>query len=219
MIPGDPPPEIPPPGVPQHPHRRPDHPDPTVPHRAPFIPLVDPAAPADPVDGLRSDRRLLLMGALDHTTADRLCAELMLADGRATDPIELIINSPGGPVDALPAVLDVIGLLRAPLATRCMGTAGGTAAVVLASGTAGRSATQRTSVRLRLDDTHTLDGRVDDIHHGADRVVDLWRRVADHVAGVSSLTPGEAADALRGGPHLSAAEALEAGLIDAVEGR
>lgn len=215
MIPGDPPPEIPPPGVPRHP----DRPDPTVPHRTPFIPLVDPAPPADPVDALRSDRRLLLMGALDHTTADRLCAELMLADGRATDPIELIINSPGGPVDALPALLDVIGLLRAPLATRCMGTAGGTAAVVLASGTAGRSVTQRASVRLRLDDTHTLDGRVDDIRHGADRVVGLWRRVADHVAGVSSLTPGEAADALRGGPHLSAAEALEAGLIDAVEGR
>jgi ATP-dependent Clp protease protease subunit len=180
---------------------------------------VEPTPPADPVDALRSDRRLLLMGPLDHSTADRVCAELMLADGRASDPIELIINSQGGPVDALPAVLDVVSLLRAPLATRCIGTAGGTAAVVLASGTSRRSATQRASVTLRLDDTHTLEGRVDDIRHGADQVIDLWRRIAEHVVAVSSLTPDEVADALRGGPHLAAPDALAAGLIDDVEGR
>ena len=66
--------------------------------------------PDDPVVQLRADRRLLLTGILDQETADRLCAELMLADGRSADPIELIINSPGGAVDAVPAVLDVIGL-------------------------------------------------------------------------------------------------------------
>lgn len=218
MIPGDPPPEIPPPGVPGRPRPLPDHPDPSGPQHIP-VPLVEPTPPVDPVDALRSDRRLLLMGPLDHTTADRVCAELMLADGRASDPIELIINSQGGPVDALPAVLDVVSLLRAPLATRCIGTAGGTAAVVLASGTSRRSATQRASVTLRLDDTHTLEGRVDEIRHGADQVTHLWRRIAEHVVAVSSLTPDEVADALRGGPYLAAPDALAVGLIDDVEGR
>lgn len=219
MIPGDPPPEIPPPGVPWRPRRQPDHPGPTTPPPVPVVPLVDPVPFGDPVEQLRADRRLLLMGALDHPAADRVCAELMLADGRSGDPVELIINSPGGPVDALPAVLDVIGLLRAPLATRCIGTAAGTAAVVLASGTARRSATARATVGLRLDAGHVIEGRVDDIRHGAAQVSELWERITEHVVAVSALTADEAAAALRDGPHLSASDARAAGLIDHVDGR
>ncbi|HSJ44230.1 MAG TPA: ATP-dependent Clp protease proteolytic subunit [Euzebyales bacterium] len=219
MIPGEPPPEIPPPGVPWHPRRQPDHPDPTTAPRVPVVPLVDPAPSGDPVEQLREDRRLLLMGTLDHAAADRVCAELMLADGRSADPVELTVNSPGGPVDALPAVLDVIGLLRAPLTTRCIGVATGTAAVVLASGTAGRAATPRATISLRLDGGHVIEGRVDDIRHGAAQVSELWRRIAEHLAAVSHLTQDEAAAELRDGSHLSVSEALAAGLIDNVAGR
>ena len=88
--------------------------------RGPFLGHVTSEADidADPVDRLRAQRRLLVTGALDHTSTDRLCAELMLADGLSADPIELIVNSPGGPADVVHAVIDVIGLLRAPLRTR-----------------------------------------------------------------------------------------------------
>lgn len=219
MIPGEPPPEIPPPGVPWHPRRQPDQPDPTPEPRVPVVPLLEPAPSEDPVEALRGDRRLLLMGTLDCAAADHLCAELMLADGRSGDPVELTINSPGGPVDALPAVLDVIGLLRAPLRTRCIGSATGTAAVVLASGTAGRSATPRATISLRLDGGHVIEGRIDDIRQGAAHVSDLWRRIAEHVAAVSRLTQDEAATALRDGSPLSVSDALAAGLIDDVAGR
>jgi ATP-dependent Clp protease, protease subunit len=219
VIPGEPPPEIPPPGVPWHPRRQPDRPDPTIAPRVPVVPLVDPALSGDAVEQLRADRHLLLMGTLDRAAADRVCAELMLADGRSGDPVELTINSPGGPVDALPAVLDVIGLLRAPLTTRCIGVATGTAAVVLASGTARRSATPRATISLRLDGGHVIEGRVDDIRLGAAQVSELWRRIAEHVAAVSHLTQEEAAAALRDGSHLPVSEALAAGLVDDVAGR
>jgi ATP-dependent Clp protease protease subunit len=216
-MPGEPPPEIPAPSVPTRPVT--PTPEPTVTPPVPLVPVEGPAPLDDPVQQLRADRRLLLMGALDQTTADRVCAELMVADGRAADPIELIINSRGGPADVLPAVLDVIGLLRAPLATRCVGTAAGTAAVVLASGTAGRSMTPRAPISLRLDGGHTIEGRVDDIHRAAERVAHLWQRIAEHVAAVSRLTRDEAAAALRDGDFLSASDARAVGLIDEVVGR
>ncbi|HEX6257425.1 MAG TPA: ATP-dependent Clp protease proteolytic subunit [Euzebyales bacterium] len=213
MTPGDPPPEIPPPGWPIHPQRIPDDPQPVI---VPSVPAHAVVWPDDPVVQLRADRRLLLTGILDQETADRLCAELMLADGRSADPIELIINSPGGAVDAVPAVLDVIGLLRAPLTTRCIGAAGGTAAIVLASGTAGRSATPRATISLRLDGSYAIDGRGDDVRRAAAHVEQLWQRMAEHVAEVSAMTVDEAASALRDGSPLSATRARIIGLIDSI---
>lgn len=218
MRPGDPPPEIPPPTVPGQPER-PAHPDPTVPPQIPAVPLVDPEPPDDPVRHLLADRRLLLMGPLDRVTADHVCAELMHADGLAADPVELIINSPGGPTEAVIGMLDVIGLLRAPLATRCVGGAVGTATLVLASGTAGRSIGANATISLRLAGDHRLDGSADAIVSGAGAIADAVDRLARHVARVSHLTVEEAAAALRDGGHLSASDAVAVGLADEVTGR
>lgn len=217
MMPGDPPPEIPPPKVPTRPGR-PEHPDPTVAPPTPQVPLVDPEPPDDPVRRLRADRRLLLMGPLDPTTADRVCAELMQADGRSADPIELIVNSPGGPTDAVLGLLDVISLLRAPLTTRCIGGAVGTAAIVVASGTAGRRIGANATLRLRLAGAHHLDGTADAILRDAEAIAEVIDRLAGHVAGVSHLTADQAATALRDGGHLSASDAAAAGLVDEVAG-
>lgn len=206
MIPG-PPPEIPPPGVPVPPEPAPGPAPPSVP--------VTPAwSPDDPVGRLRADRRLLLTGALDHRAADHLCAELMAADGRAAAPIELIINSPGGPADAVLGLIDVVTLLRAPLATRCIGTAAGTAAVVLASGTGGRTAARHAAITLRIRDPHTIEGRADDIRRDADQIATVWDRIADHLATVSALTVDQAAAGLRDGGPLTLSDAVAAGLVD-----
>lgn len=214
MIPGDPPPEIPPPGIPQHPRRTPDDPQPVTPAVVPRVPMPEPWT--DPEDRLRADRRLLLMGPLDHPTADRLCAELMLADGRSADPIELIVNSPGGPIEAVLGVLDVIGLLRAPLGTRCIGAAAGTAAAVVASGTATRSVAAHATLCLRLDHGLRLDGRADEIARGAAAIADSTHRLAGHVADASHMSVDEVARALRDGGHLSASDAHDAGLVDEI---
>lgn len=216
MMPGDPPPEIPPPTVPRP--GRPEHPDPTVAPPAPLVPLVDPEPPDDPVRRLRADRRLLLMGPLDPATADRVCAELMQADGRSAAPIELVVNSPGGPTDAVLGLLDVMSLLRAPLTTRCIGGAVGTAAIVVASGTAGRSIGANATLCLRLAGAHHLDGTADAILRDAKAIADVIDRLAAHLAGVSHLTVEEAGTALRDGGHLSATDAAAAGLVDEVAG-
>ena len=65
----------------------------------------------------------------------------MALDAESAAPIELVINSPGGPVDAGLSVIDTLDLLRAPVAALCLGQAGGTAAAVLACVRSTRRAT------------------------------------------------------------------------------
>lgn len=215
-LPDRPPPEIPPPDVP-------GAPEPGAPPAPPIprVPLVTPpdADHDDVLRGLRAHRRLLLTGRLDDATVERVCAELMLLDGRSSEPVHVLITGPGGPVETVLALLDVLSLMRAPVATRCVGPAVGTTAVVLASGTGGRSAAARASIQLRIADASTVEGRADDITRDARRVSDLWNRLAAHVADVSHLTVGQAAHALRDGGHMTADEARTAGLIDEVVAR
>ena len=59
----------------------------------------------------------------------------MALDGRSADPVEVIVNSEGGPLADVLAVVDVLGSMRARVDTTCLGRAKGTAAIVLACGT------------------------------------------------------------------------------------
>lgn len=215
MIPGPPPSEIPPPGrpVPAEPGRRPDGPAPLV----PMVPRPDVDRWPDPArDGLRAQRRVLLTGRLDAPVVERACAELMLLDGRAADPVTVVLTSAGGPVDDVFALLDVLALMRAPVAVQCVGAARGTAVAVLASGTGTRSATSRATIELRVAETTTIDGRADDVRRGADALADAHDRLAGHLAHVSDMTIDQVRQALRDGPPLSAHDAAALGLIDAV---
>ena len=90
--------------------------------------------------------------AIDAEGATRVCAELMALDGQSPDEVELIVNSDGGPLADVLAVLDVIGSMRARVRTRCLGRATGTAAVVLACGTGERSASPHSVISLRAGD-------------------------------------------------------------------
>src|SRR5690606_3780232 len=90
-----------------------------------WVPMV--AMPGDGIqEQLTARRTVLLSGVLDHDRATSLCAELMALDGASSDAVELVVNSRGGPVEALSPVLDVVELLRAPLHTTCIGAAAGT---------------------------------------------------------------------------------------------
>ena len=95
----------------------------------------------------------------------------------------------------------------------------GTAAVVVASGTAGRAMSANATLCLRLADDARVSGSVDDIVRGAQAIADVADRLARHLAQVSRLTVDHAARALRDGGHLTATAAVAAGLVDEVARR
>ena len=148
---------------------RPYIPYPFPPYREPperkeplLVPIVYEPAGRDPVRRLYERRTVLLGRGLDSGAATDVAAELMSLDGRSGQSIELLVNSPGGPIEDVFAVLDVIALLRAPVTVTCFGRALGTAAVLLASGTGPRRATPNTTISLRCPPAPSTVGSAQD---------------------------------------------------------
>ena len=178
---------------------RPYIPYPFPPYREPperkeplLVPIVYEPAGRDPVRRLYERRTVLLGRGLDSAAATDIAAELMSLDGRSGQPIELLVNSPGGPVDDVFAVLDVIALLRAPVTVTCFGRALGTAAVLLASGTGPRRATTNATISLRCPPAPTTVGSARDAEQAG--------RARAHDAGPHPARP-PGADAASGPAH------------------
>lgn len=211
------PPEIPPPG-PEFPRPGPEFPRPEPePLRTPmWPPLVTEDAVTDARTALLRQRRVMLAGPLDDAVATRVTAELMMLDGESSREVELLINSEGGPLAEALTVLDVLELMRAPVVTRCIGRALGTAAVVLASGTAGRAAAGNALIGLRLQERYDVSGRAIDVERFAGRLAAARQRLAAHVHAVTGLSDDEVLREFDDGEPMTAQAARQRGVIDEI---
>lgn len=177
------------------------------------IPIVD-LPSTSPQQALRDRRRLMLSGPLDAARATDLAAELMALDGRSADDVELIVTSDGGPLTDALVVLDVIGSMRAQVATTCLGCAKGTAAIVLACGTGARTASVHAVITLRVDDDERVEGSADQI----ERQLGERRAVRQQVLSILAAATGRPAEDLDAeldhGRPLDVTAATAAGIID-----
>ncbi|WP_305093289.1 ClpP family protease [Prescottella sp. R16] len=88
---------------------------------------------------LLAERIVYLGTAVDEGVANAIIAQLLHLESDSPDrSISLYINSPGGAVPAVLAVYDAMQFVQSPIETTCVGEAVGSAALLLAGGTAGR---------------------------------------------------------------------------------
>lgn len=88
---------------------------------------------------LLKERIIFLGEPIDDNVANIIIAQMIFLD--ADDPkkeIKLYINSPGGSVTAALAIYDTMQYVRPDVSTVCIGQAASAAAVLLASGAAGK---------------------------------------------------------------------------------
>jgi ATP-dependent Clp protease, protease subunit len=204
----------------------PPHPEPGRPGYPP-VPMVPmPSSPASsPADDLRSRvyddllarRTVVLDRALDGETATLVAAQLMALDADGDQAITLVVNSPGGPLDAAAAVLDTIDLVRGPIDTTCLGRADGTAAVVAASGSGRRRMGAGARVRLRLADLE-LTGSASRLDEDLARHRDLQRVLVDRLVAITGQERRLVERDVETGRTLTAVEAVDYGLADEVIG-
>ncbi|MGZ4707250.1 MAG: ATP-dependent Clp protease proteolytic subunit [Acidimicrobiales bacterium] len=205
----------------------PEHPDvpyPFVPARPPprreepvVVPMVD--LPSGEVEEqLFERRRVLVSGPLDRPTATRLCAQLMALDGRSGDAVEVVVNSPGGALADVSPVLDVIELMRAPVGTTCVGTARGTAAVLVACGTGPRRAARHASISVRCDHRESFEGSAEELAGRAVELESMRQRIEGALVEATGRPAATIADELDHGPLHDASGALALGLVDEVVG-
>lgn len=177
------------------------------------LPLAE-LAKLSPFATLFERRIVFLRGAIMDSVADEVVAQLIALDGDEGD-ISLYIDSPGGEMTGLFAVYDTMQVLRSAVHTRCVGLAASAAAVVLATGTGTRSATP--NARIMLHQPHGgARGTAADIEIAARETVWLRERMLHILAERTGQTAERLRDDLDRDLWLSAAEAVDYGVIDEV---
>jgi ATP-dependent Clp protease protease subunit len=191
----------------------------------PMVPMPSPPQSPAPADDLRSRvyddllarRTVVLDRALDGETATLVAAQLMALDADGDQAMTLVVNSPGGPLEAAAAVLDTVDLVRGPLDTTCLGRADGTAAVVAASGTGRRRMGAGARVRLRLADLE-LSGSASRLDDDLARHRDLQRALVDRLVTITGQDRRLVERDVETGRTLTATDAVAYGLADEVIG-
>lgn len=181
--------------------------------------MFDPRGPFDPQLQLLEQRTVMVSGPLDAAKVAEVAAMLMTLDGRSSKPVDLIVNSPGGPIADGLSLLDVIQLMRAPVTALCAGAATGTAAALVACATGERLATARARLSLRCDGTDAFEGTAEQLTVKARELMTARDRFVEALAEASGQDPDVIADAIDRGDHLGAEEARALGLIDRVVAR
>ncbi|OGR51053.1 MAG: ATP-dependent Clp protease proteolytic subunit [Elusimicrobia bacterium GWA2_62_23] len=159
-------------------------------------------------------------GAVSTASANTVIAQLLYLD--AEDPekeINLYINSPGGMVTAGLAVYDTMQFIKAPISTICMGMAMSFGAVLLAAGSKGKRyalPNSRIMIHQPLIWGGGISGQATDIEIESREMQENKTRLID----IMAKHTGKKADQVRADMernfYLSAAQAKEYGIIDAV---
>ena len=173
----------------------------------------------DPYAKLFEDRIVFMGVQVDDTSADDIMAQLLVLESQDPDGlITMYINSPGGSFTALTAIYDTMQYIKPQVQTVCLGQAASAAAVLLAAGAKGK--------RLALPNARVLihqpalsgqqGGQASDIEIHANEVMRMREWTAQTLALHSGKTYEEVDRSIERDNILTAAGALEYGLVDKV---
>ncbi|MEV2275731.1 ATP-dependent Clp protease proteolytic subunit [Nocardiopsis sp. NPDC049922] len=162
--------------------------------------------------------RIVLLGTqVDETSANRLCAQiLLLADEDPRRDITLAINSPGGSVHAGMAVYDTMRFVPNDVSTLVMGFAGSMGQFLACAGTAGKRYSFPHARIMMHQPSGGLGGTAADIAIQAENLAHtkrtMVRLIAEHTGqSEETVTRDQHRDA-----WFTAQEAKEYGFVDHV---
>lgn len=166
---------------------------------------------------LLKERIVFLTGPFDDTVANLLCAQLLyLESENSRKDIAFYINTPGGTVSAGLAVYDTMQYIRCDVSTVCIGQAHSAGALLLAAGAAGKRYALPNAKMLVHQPSAGLEGQATDIDIHAREVLAVRRRLSELYAHHTGQTYEAVERALERDRFMSAEEAKEFGLVDAV---
>jgi ATP-dependent Clp protease, protease subunit len=166
-------------------------------------------------DKLFEQRILFLKGPLEDTNGDQLVAQLLALDSDSNEDITLYVNSPGGIITGMFALYDSIQLLQSKVNTRCLGLAASAAAFLLCTGTGTRSATENARIMIHQP-LGGARGTAKDIEIQAKNIVWMRERINEIMAARTGKSVAQVALDTDRDYWMTAAEAVEYGLIDEV---
>lgn len=167
---------------------------------------------------LLNDRIIVLGEEINDTTASLVVAQLLYLEGQDPDKdINLYINSPGGSISAGMAIHDTMKYIKCDVSTTCIGLAASMGAFLLASGTKGkRYALPNAEVMIHQPLMQGLGGQATDIKIHADHIVYIKGKMNRMLAEYTGQPLEKVIQDTERDNYLSAQEAAEYGLVDAV---
>ena len=173
---------------------------------------------------LLSDRIIFLGEEVSAHSAGVIIAQMLFLEAQDTEKdIQFYINSPGGSVSAGFAVYDTMRYIKCDVSTICLGLAASFGAFLLAGGARGkRMALPNAEIMIHKPAIHGngVHGQASDIKIISDHMQHSKKRLNRILSENTGRTVEEVEAATERDYYLSAAEALEFGLIDTIiEGR
>ena len=166
---------------------------------------------------LLKDRIIFLGEEVNEVTASLVVAQLLFLESE--DPnkdIQLYINSPGGVVTAGMAIYDTMHYIKCDVSTICIGMAASMGAFLLAGGTKGKRMALPNAEIMIHQPSGGAQGQATDIKIVADKIIQTRKKLNQLLA----QNTGQPLDVIEVDTerdhYMSAAEALEYGIIDQV---
>ena len=167
---------------------------------------------------LLNDRVIILSEEVNDTTASLVVAQLLYLEAQDPDKdISFYINSPGGSISAGMAIYDTMQYINCDVSTICVGMAASMGAFLLQAGAPGkRMALPNAEIMIHQPLMSGLQGQATDIKIVADRIIETRKKLNEILAANTGQPLSTIEVDTERDHYMTAEEAKEYGLIDAV---
>ena len=172
----------------------------------------------DPYAKLFEERIIYLGTPISDDVANAVIAQLMCLETMNPDTdISIYINSPGGSFTALTAIYDTMRFIKPDVQTVCLGQAASAAAILLGAGAKGkRMALPNSRILIHQPYTEGTFGQTSDIEIQANEILRMRELLEKMIADSSGKDIDQVSRDIERDKILTAEQAVEYGLIDAV---
>lgn len=165
---------------------------------------------------LLKNRIVILSGEINDDTANLVVAELLYLDSLNHDEISLYINSPGGVITSGMAIYDTMNFIKSDVSTVCMGMAASMAAFLLSCGEKGKRFCLPNAEVMIHQPLGGAQGQATEIQIAAEHILNMKKKLNQILAKNTGKSLEEIEKDTERDHFLSAEEAKDYGLVDAV---
>ncbi len=166
---------------------------------------------------LLKERVVFLVGPVNEVTANLIVAQLLFLESENPDKdISFYINSPGGSVSAGLAIYDTMQFIKPDVSTLCVGQAASMGALLLTAGAKNKRFCLPNSRVMIHQPMGGFQGQASDIEIHAKEILFLKGKLNEIMARHTGKAVAEVEKDTDRDNFLSAAQAVEYGLVDKV---
>lgn len=166
---------------------------------------------------LLKDRIIFLGEAIDDHISSLVIAQLLFLEAEDPDKdIFLYINSPGGVVTSGMAIYDTMQYIKPDVATICLGQAASMGSLLLTAGAPGKRSALPNSRIMIHQPSAGFEGQATDIEIHAKEILRIKAKLNEIYSHHTGKTVEKIQSDMERDNFMSAAEAVEYGLIDKV---